>query len=412
MEDEGMPEQHMIEKSPAALLASSGTMQSSRDTADDQVAEEDEGKSTPQSLPDLRNLSNRGNFSNITEPEEDDEDDEDDDYSEDEDEDEDEDDHNSEEEPFSNSSAASHRVVVEHKTRFQQVTVKEDGAGKFYMQLNGETQNHEDEAALSHYMMVDVPMMMKGNAQSMLIRGGGDGLPARHALQHSSLINITMVELDGELVELHQKNDVLRRLTEDSLNDPRVEIRIDDAYTYMWATVDKFDIVLNDIEVDFTEQAASKNKRATSLANFLENLGPELYVQTDWYPRPLGDNTFSSDALFASLVASYARVSHVAFANHETIPLFQLSLRTRDFLRHQIQKHLGHQIKLQELQKWHPNASLYFSCVDFSVVSGFEGKEDNFGWELYFYFALKGPIDETKAIGLKVHKFDMGKVSQ
>ena len=70
-----MPEQHMIEKSPAALLASSGTMQSSRDTADDQVAVEDEGKSTPQLLPDLRNLSNRGHFSNITEPEEDDEDD-------------------------------------------------------------------------------------------------------------------------------------------------------------------------------------------------------------------------------------------------------------------------------------------------------------------------------------------------
>ena len=107
-------------------------------------------------------------------------------------------------------------------------------------------------------------------------------------------------------------------------------------------------------------------------------------------------------------------MSHVEFVNHEsdeTIQMFQLSLRTWDFLRHQIQKHLGYQIKLQELRKWHPNASLYFSCVDFCVVSGFEGKEDNFGWELDFYFALKRPIDETKAIGLKVHKFDMGKVS-
>jgi hypothetical protein len=357
-------------------------------------------------------------------------------FEEDSDDDDEEDNHEDEERPVEQNVACvvdgtcnslGHRIILHAKSQFQDIAVKEDSAGKIYMQLNGETQNHEDEATLSHFMMVDVPLMLKGgDAQSLLILGGGDGLPARHALQHPSLQEIVMVELDGELVRLHQTNDVLRRLTADSLNSHRVDIRIEDAFSYLQqlGSQIKFDIVLNDIEIDHTKQSISRRGRAEAFGVLFTGAGAcDIYVSSDFYPSFIEDSSWSHHAQFASLVASYAAVQQRAKeAGEGAVPLFELSPRTVRYLHRHFDRHLRSTVDWATLKQAHPLAALYFACVDFTRVRGFEGAEDSFGIELYFYLSLKGPLDPAtfqqrqrngtmqtaESRQLVIHQYDMG----
>ena len=65
-------------------------------------------------------------------------------------------------------SSDTDQLILEHRSKYQHIAVLKDASGKHYMQLNGDTQNHEEEAYLSHFFLVDMPMLMKGDAQSMV----------------------------------------------------------------------------------------------------------------------------------------------------------------------------------------------------------------------------------------------------
>ncbi len=51
-------------------------------------------------------------------------------------------------------------------------------------------------------MMAHVPILAHGSARSVLIIGGGDGGMLREVAKHTSVEQITMVEIDNAVIEM------------------------------------------------------------------------------------------------------------------------------------------------------------------------------------------------------------------
>ena len=51
-------------------------------------------------------------------------------------------------------------------------------------------------------MMSHIPLFLHPNPERVLIIGGGDGGVARECVRHDCVKEVTMVEIDGKVVEL------------------------------------------------------------------------------------------------------------------------------------------------------------------------------------------------------------------
>ena len=134
--------------------------------------------------------------------------------------------------------------------------------------LNGFFQfDSERESYEYHEMMVHPAFMFAEKRDSVLILGGGDGLPAKEVLRHKNVKRIVNVDIDPEIVEFSQTNGLLREFNNNSFNNKRVEIVIQDAFIYVRHAKEKFDIIV----VDFPEGNDVSLSRSYSL-QFMKDL--------------------------------------------------------------------------------------------------------------------------------------------
>ena len=91
-----------------------------------------------------------------------------------------------------------------------------------------------------------MPMSRAENAEEVLVLGGGDGLAVRELLKYDN-VNITLVDLDEEMIKLCSENPNITALNENSLSSDRLEIVINDAYRYLEETDKLFDVILVDL---------------------------------------------------------------------------------------------------------------------------------------------------------------------
>ena len=92
------------------------------------------------------------------------------------------------------------------------------------------------------------------NPRKVLIIGGGDGFAAREFLKYPFVEEITNVELDGDLVTITKNHPVMQSLTDNAFNDPRVKLLVGDGIGYLVGTKEKYDIIVDDCEYDYTGQ--------------------------------------------------------------------------------------------------------------------------------------------------------------
>ncbi len=135
------------------------------------------------------------------------------------------------------------KVVYSDKTRYQQLTFTQRFMGpeqpaviNFY--LNGRLQFSSADEHIYHSYLVAPVLAGSARHNNILIIGGGDGLALRDVLTWSPS-NVTLVDLDSELLELFQypKQHLPKRLASQishlnrkSLQDPRVNIIGADAF--------------------------------------------------------------------------------------------------------------------------------------------------------------------------------------
>ena len=142
-------------------------------------------------------------------------------------------------------------VVVAQRSTYQEIVLTESlprlgrAERDVRLFLDGDLQFSTVDEHRYHEALVH-PALVPG-ARSVLVLGGGDGLAAREALRSPSVQRVVKVELDPAVVELARTDPRLRAANEGALDDPRVEVVVDDAMRWLRTATERFDAVVVDM---------------------------------------------------------------------------------------------------------------------------------------------------------------------
>ena len=95
-----------------------------------------------------------------------------------------------------------------------------------------------------HEMISHPAMFTHGNAKNVLVIGGGDGGSVREILRHEGVEKVTMVEIDGEVIEACKKH--LPEIAA-SFDHPKLELLVADGIDFIkQAAPESYDIIIVD----------------------------------------------------------------------------------------------------------------------------------------------------------------------
>ena len=104
--------------------------------------------------------------------------------------------------PHLRLSAEAEEVLYSGESEFQKIEVFKSKEYGMMLALDGVFQTSEREEFIYHEMMSHIPLFLHPNPERVLIIGGGDGGVARECVRHDCVKEVTMVEIDGKVVEL------------------------------------------------------------------------------------------------------------------------------------------------------------------------------------------------------------------
>ncbi|WP_259781769.1 polyamine aminopropyltransferase [Aestuariispira ectoiniformans] len=136
------------------------------------------------------------------------------------------------------------RVLYRDKTEHQDLIIFENARFGRVMALDGIVQTTEGDEHIYHEMMAHVPILAHGQASRVLIVGGGDGGMAREVLKHKSVEELTMVEIDGGVVDFCR--EYLPNHNAGAFDDPRFNLVITDGCKFVKETDKRFDVIIID----------------------------------------------------------------------------------------------------------------------------------------------------------------------
>lgn len=135
-------------------------------------------------------------------------------------------------------------MLYDSNTEHQRLKVFQNGQFGRILTLDDVVQTTEGDNFIYHEMLTHVPILAHGNAKRVLIIGGGDGGMAREALRHTSVEHVTMVEIDGGVVDFSK--EYLPMLSDGAFDDPRLNLVINDGAVFMKENTEKFDVIIVD----------------------------------------------------------------------------------------------------------------------------------------------------------------------
>ena len=152
---------------------------------------------------------------------------------------------------------AIRRTIVEARTKFQHAEIMETHAYGKLLVLDGRIQSSQAEDFIYHEGLVQPGLLATENRpESGLVIGGGEGATLREMLRYPSMRRAVMVDIDGEVVELCKRH--LPEMHQGAFDDPRTEVRHEDARGYLEKTDERFDFISVDLVEPLEEGPACR----------------------------------------------------------------------------------------------------------------------------------------------------------
>lgn len=136
------------------------------------------------------------------------------------------------------------KLLHEARTEHQHLVIFENPRMGRVMALDGVIQTTEADEFIYHEMLAHVPILAHGLARRVLIIGGGDGGILREVARHRDIESITLVEVDGAVVEICR--EFLPNHSAGTFDDPRLKLVIDDGMHFLAETEERFDVIICD----------------------------------------------------------------------------------------------------------------------------------------------------------------------
>jgi len=138
------------------------------------------------------------------------------------------------------------KLIYEQQTKFQNIKLYEKDSKYLVMALDTFIQFVEGESEQIYHSNFLIPLKnTKIEIKNILIGGGGDGCLARNLFKLNPSFNITIVDIDKNVINLCKTEPRLLKLNENSLF--KCNIIIDDIKKFILKTSNKYDVVLLDL---------------------------------------------------------------------------------------------------------------------------------------------------------------------
>ncbi|MGL4800077.1 MAG: polyamine aminopropyltransferase [Cellulosilyticaceae bacterium] len=137
-------------------------------------------------------------------------------------------------------------IIYKEQTPYQYLvmTKHKDDVRLF---INGNIQFSSVDEYRYHESLVHIPMSVAKEPKKVLILGGGDGLAIREVLKYESVEEVTLVDLDEEMVALSSTHHEIVALNEGALLNEKVTCVYEDAFKFLEETSEVYDVILVDL---------------------------------------------------------------------------------------------------------------------------------------------------------------------
>jgi spermidine synthase len=202
--------------------------------------------------------------------------------------------------------------IIEEKTDQQHLLIFENSHFGRVLVLDGVVQTTEADEFVYHEMLAHVPLLAHENPKRVLIIGGGDGGMLREVLRHTTVEKVTLVEIDGSVIERSKKH--LPSLSKGAFEDSRLELLIEDGVVYVGTTNEKYDVIICDstdpvgpAAVLFTENFYGLCKRVLNEKGIFVNQNGVPFLQKDEFVDTLKNRSkhFKDTGFYVAAVPTY-----------------------------------------------------------------------------------------------------------
>ena len=207
-------------------------------------------------------------------------------------------------------------IIYQQQTLYQQITVTRSAAsGDTRLYIDGHIQFSSRDEYRYHEALVHPLMSIPGSREHVLILGGGDGLAAREILKHEDVRTIHLVDIDPEMTLISRQLPVLSNMNGNSLDDPRLTVFNDDAFSFINRPGMLYDRVIVDMP-DPHNEAINKLYSREFYTMIRRRMTPQGVLVTQ------SSSPFFTRKTFWCIEQTLASVFEHTLSYHNTIPSF------------------------------------------------------------------------------------------
>lgn len=139
----------------------------------------------------------------------------------------------------------ANRQIGEWQTKYQKIAIYDTPQYGKIFRLDDFNMTSEREEFVYHENLVHPALTAHPEPRKILIIGGGDGGSSEEALKHPSVEQITLVEIDDEVIRIAKEH--FQTVHKGAFDDPRLKVIIDDGIKFVRKTDEKFDLIVLDL---------------------------------------------------------------------------------------------------------------------------------------------------------------------
>ena len=140
---------------------------------------------------------------------------------------------------------AIERIYYAGRTPFQSIGVIETPVLGKMLVLDGDTQSSQHDEKIYHESLVHPAMAGAADRSDILILGGGEGATLREVLRNSDVRRCTMVDIDGQVIDLCKQ--YLPEWSGGAFDDSRARVIVGDALEFLAQDRDRYGVIISDL---------------------------------------------------------------------------------------------------------------------------------------------------------------------
>jgi len=137
------------------------------------------------------------------------------------------------------------RKLGEWQTKFQKMEIYETPYYGRMFRLDGYNMTSEREEFVYHENLVHPALTAHAAPRKVLIIGGGDGGSSEEALKHPSVEQVTMCEIDEDVIRVAKEH--FFAVHRGAFDNPRLRVVIGDGMKFIGETQERFDLIALDL---------------------------------------------------------------------------------------------------------------------------------------------------------------------